>query len=376
MKVKVGPAIASLAAVAIGLSFTLLSVRGPAGGSTSGLWTVSPAKRTVDVTCRFTVREIPTGAREIAAWVPIPPTNAHQKLEDMWVGGGWPYTIVSEPEYGNRYLCFDLSGAFGGASHARDKDSAALPSGRAGDQAPADSISVTVIFRVERRAYRALESPASGEGSPSPVRQARFLAPDRLVPIDGKIAEEAARVAGGAPDAPSRARRLYEHIVETVRYDKSGQGWGRGDAIYACDVRAGNCTDFHSLFIGEARSLRIAARFVMGLPIPEGVSDGAVPGYHCWAEFAADGYGWVPIDASEAWKHPERRAALFGGLDANRVQFTIGRDIHLPGANGEPLNYSIAAYAEMNGKAYSSVETVFSFRDVRQEGSPPPPAGG
>ena len=52
-----------------------------------------------------------------------------------------------------------------------------------------------------------------------------------------------------------------------------------------------------------------------------------IPGYHCWAEFQVAEYGWVPVDASEAHKRPEKREALFGGLDENRVQFTYGRDI-------------------------------------------------
>ena len=34
-----------------------------------------------------------------------------------------------------------------------------------------------------------------------------------------------------------------------MRYDKSGIGWGRGDALYACDAKRGNCTDFHALLM-------------------------------------------------------------------------------------------------------------------------------
>ena len=33
------------------------------------------------------------------------------------------------------------------------------------------------------------------------------------------------------------SKKLYDNIVETLSYDKSGTGWGRGDAVYACDVR-------------------------------------------------------------------------------------------------------------------------------------------
>ncbi len=174
------------------------------------------AERRLDVTCRFTVRDIPAGAREIAAWVPVPPTNAIQELEDVRVDGDWPHTIVSEPEYGNRYLRFDLSGA---AAAGLDAPAAAP-----------DSAAVAVTFRVERRAYRVLGA-AAGDAAIPAAELARSLAPDRLVPTSGKIAEEAARVAGGAGSVPARARRLYDHVVASMRYDKSGQGWGRGDAL-------------------------------------------------------------------------------------------------------------------------------------------------
>ena len=53
-----------------------------------------------------------------------------------------------------------------------------------------------------------------------------------------------------------------------------------------------------------------------------------------------DGVGWVPVDISEAWKDPKKHDYFFGTLDANRVQFTIGRDLTLqPKQNGSPLNY-------------------------------------
>ncbi len=186
------------------------------------------------------------------------------------------------------------------------------------------------------------------------------------MPTDGKVALEARRIAGTSIGALERARRLYDDIVATVHYDKSGQGWGRGDAVYACDVRHGNCTDFHSLFIGEARSLGIPARFVMGLPLPEDERAGTIPGYHCWAEFYVRGVGWLPLDASEASRHPEKRDMLFGALDANRIAFSVGRDIHLPQSSSGPVNYSIYPHVEVDGAEFPHVKTTFSFQNKTQ----------
>ena len=95
-----------------------------------------------------------------------------------------------------------------------------------------------------------------------------------------------------------------------MKYDKGGTGWGRGDALFACDARRGNCTDFHALVIGMARSVGIPARFAVGLPLPHARGSGEIPGYHCWAELYVRGRGWVPVDASEAVKGPGQTGLL------------------------------------------------------------------
>ncbi len=131
----------------------------------------------------------------------------------------------------------------------------------------------------------------------------------------------------------------------------------------ACTAKRGNCTDFHSLFIGMMRAAAIPARFEIGFPLPADQHDGAVAGYHCWAQFYVEPYGWIPVDASEAWKHPEKKNYFFGAHDDNRLQFTVGRDIRLdPPQRGDPLNYFIYPYAELDGKPFA-VESKFSFQD-------------
>jgi len=57
----------------------------------------------------------------------------------------------------------------------------------------------------------------------------------------------------GSKTPLAKARAIYNYVIATMRYDKSGTGWGNGDAIWACTAKRGNCTDFHSLFIGMMR---------------------------------------------------------------------------------------------------------------------------
>ncbi len=304
------------------------------------------ARRTVELTYRFSVGRIPDGSKEIIAWVPVPPTNDQQRLARLRVLDNLPYRLLRDSEYGNQFIRFNLSGA--GPTR--------------------EGLAVTVSFLVTRKAQRALPARADEPSTP-PAKLARFLAADRMVPTDGKIAAEAKRVASGAADPLAKARRIYDHIVDSMTYDKTGQGWGRGDAVYACDVRKGNCTDFHSLFIGECRALGIPSRFIMGLPLPEAKTAGKIAGYHCWAEFYVAAAGWVPVDASEAHKFPKKREALFGGLDENRIHFTTGRDIVLPLSKSGPVNFVISPHVEINGKLHDSVETDFSFRQVAGDAS-------
>jgi transglutaminase-like putative cysteine protease len=134
--------------------------------------------------------------------------------------------------------------------------------------------------------------------------------------------------------------------------------------LYACNAKKGNCTDFHSLFISMARSQGIPARFEIGFPLPADKTSGEIAGYHCWAEFFDPQNGWVPVDISEAWKHPEKKDYFFGGHDANRIQFSVGRDLKLnPAQQGEPLNYFVYPYVEVGGKEYPNVSQDFSFAD-------------
>ena len=103
----------------------------------------------------------------------------------------------------------------------------------------------------------------------------------------------------------------------------------------------------------------------IGFPLPDNQFEGQISGYHCWAEFYIEGIGWIPVDASEAWKHPEKHDYFFGAHDDNRLMFTRGRDLRLsPDQKGAPLNYFIYPYAEQDGKA-AEVKSQFAFRDIR-----------
>jgi transglutaminase-like putative cysteine protease len=208
------------------------------------------------------------------------------------------------------------------------------------------------VVRKEKAAYSA-----------SSAETARYLRPEKLVPINETFRTLAQKAAAGKSDDLERAKALYDHVIGQLRYDKSGTGWGRGDAMYACNVRTGNCTDFHAYFIALARSIGIPARFAIGATIPADKNEGTIDGYHCWAEFLADGR-WMPVDISEAWKNPKLADYYFGHNPANRFELTKGRDLVVdPEPASGPINFLVYPLLEMNGEVMKP-ETTFTFRRI------------
>ncbi len=295
------------------------------------------ATRTVRFTYAVTVQDIPSDARELSIWIPIPKTDRHQEVRDLKVNSPVAYQILHDREYGNSILHLSAD--------------APLPT----------RLDLQMEAVVERRAYNVLGGEHRAD-SDKPVD--RDLEPNRLVPTDGLIADLARQATQGARTPLEKARAIYDYVTDTMRYDKTGEGWGRGDALYACDARKGNCTDFHSLIIGMARASDIPARFVMGFPLPENRKQGEIPGYHCWAEMYVEGIGWLPVDSSEASKQPEKREIFFGGLDANRVQITLGRDLELEPETLQPLNFFVYPYVEVDGQPHNAVTRNFSFVEL------------
>ena len=200
-----------------------------------------------------------------------------------------------------------------------------------------------------------------GAYADDPARAARHLQPERKVPSNDTIKATAEKAVEGRADDLMRARALYDHVIESMRYMKFGEGWGQGDIQYACDALTGNCTDYHAYFIGLARSLGIPARFAIGVAIPSERDDGGTDGYHCWAEFYADGKWW-PIDISEADKFSALSMYFFGHHPANRFEFTHGRDLMVdPEPASGPINFLAYPLLEIGGQP-KRVSTLFLFQ--------------
>jgi transglutaminase-like putative cysteine protease len=260
-------------------------------------------------------------------WVPIATTDAFQKVETRVVSVPGKSRMLEEREHGNKILLLELG--------------------------PEDSgKAVDIRYRVQRIEKAAYAAPAS--------ESSRYLLAERLVPYAANFRDIAEEVVAGKKTDLMRARALYDHVIDRMKYAKVGPGWGKGDAMFACDVGTGNCTDFHAYFSALARSVGIPARFAIGAAIPSSRNDGGVSGYHCWVEFYADGKWW-PVDISEADKYSNLSTYYFGHHPANRLEFSRGRDLVVePGPKSGPINFLAYPVLEVDGEQVRA-KVRFSF---------------
>ena len=227
-------------------------------------------------------------------------------------------------------------------------------------------IAFQILYKVQRDEYRSGQEEKVSNEDLEKFRQAT----DR-VPIDRNLTSVV------FPDSPppqpgndtlAFGRAIYDAIFERMRYEKPvGGDWGHGDAVWACDSRYGNCTDFHSLFLALCRESKVASRFEIGFPIDTGRATGEVGGYHCWAKFA-NGNRWVVVDISEADRDPAKKDYYFGNLPSARFTLSIGRDLQLePRQKSGPVNFLVYPHVEVDGVHHMRFRKRFSFSDLSAE---------
>jgi transglutaminase-like putative cysteine protease len=266
-------------------------------------------------------------------WLPYPASDEFQEVTVKRMDLPREWRVLEDRDYHNKILFLELG--------------------------PEDSGKpIDIVYRVQRREKAAY--PASEQSFE------KYLAPERFVPLDEKFKRIAEEILAGKTGDLVRARALYDHVIDRLRYMKFGPGWGRGDAAYACDAGSGNCSEYHSYFNALARTGGIPARFAIGAAIPSDRDDGGIDGYHCWAEFYTEGKWWS-VDISEADKYTSLATYYFGHQPANRFELSRGRDLVVePGPESGPINFLAYPVLEVAGKP-ALAKTLFAFRRMHLE---------
>jgi Transglutaminase-like superfamily len=283
-----------------------------------------------DLSWTIAVDTIPEGSAKAVVWIALPQERPEQQVSAVKVVTDHPWTTVVDPDFGNRMVRVTVTN-------------------------PPASFTVTLGAQVARE-------PVDGPRPATLDAKARalYLRPEALVSLSPRV-----RALADSVGKDDRAR--YGYVMAHMTYDKTAPGWGHGDTERACDVGKGNCTDYHSLFMSLSRAENVPCVFEMGYPTVAAGETASVGGYHCWTWFYRN-RAWVPVDISEADKHPEKTDFFFGHLDADRITFSRGRDVRLPGMQGPPLNYlPSGAYAEVDGKPFDGVTRAITY-SVREAG--------
>lgn len=240
------------------------------------------------------------------------------------------------------------------------------------DKELADSTRITVKYRVLRKLQTVGDWKSASQQeykSSETLEFANFLRADRRVPIEGELIQKVKKDIPNLGQHPiEKSKAIYDYVVNTMEYKKVGTGWGNGDTYWACSAKYGNCTDFHALLSSLTRSEGIPSKFSIGFPIPSDKLEGDIPGYHCWLELYLPQLAWTPVDASEAKKHLDQRELFFGTHPADRILFSTGRDLKLPGFPNREINFFIYPELELAGKPVKDfAKTKFSFKIVSEK---------
>lgn len=281
---------------------------------------------------RYQVR-LPEITEEAKMWVPIARSDSFQTVKLISLKAPGKQQMLEDTANNNTILYLEL-----GPEHSGEP--------------------LEIIYQVKRQE----KGPVDAQ---EPIAE-MHLGPSQLMPVGGRFSKIAHEAIGGKQldSKLVQARALYDYVIEYMRYIKTGN-YGNGDAVYACDTRTGNCSEFHSFFISLARSAGIPARFSIGAAIPSEKNEGGIEGYHCWAEFYAEGKWW-PVDISEANKYPTLTNYYFGHHPANRIELSRGRDLQVkPGPLSGPINFLVYPLLEIGGEP-TLTKTSFSF--VRKPG--------
>ncbi|MCM4166323.1 hypothetical protein KCTC52924_03253 [Arenibacter antarcticus] len=270
---------------------------------------------------------LPEIKKSAKIWIPVPQTDRFQTVKLVSLEAPTAHRILEEKNNGNSILYMELS-----PEHSGEK--------------------LALVYDVERREKKPYEEAAS---------PTKYLNASLLMPVGDRFQILADSIIGNKRSEGTimQARALYDYVIDNMRYIKAGK-YGTGDAVYACDALTGNCTEFHSLFISLARSAGIPSRFAVGASIPSDRDEGGIDGYHCWAEFYAEGKWW-PVDISEGNKYTALATYYFGRHPANRIEFSRGRDLHIePGPSSGPINFLAYPIMEI-GTTPAFPKTFFSF---------------
>ncbi|MAG14232.1 MAG: hypothetical protein CMN78_06520 [Spirochaetales bacterium] len=285
------------------------------------------------------IKDIPEGTERMRVWIPYPQEDDFQRIFSIRVNSPYPTYIHEEETYGNQFLYLEV------------------------ENPTEESLEITMDVLASRyEVLRSVDLSVVGELEPGMVPDAEMYLESNMDPTADydMLREIVDEIMVGKHTYLDRVRALYDYVFENMDYNKEIAGYGTGNVTRACTVKAGNCIDFHSLFVSLASVAGVVAREVANIEVPleEGVPNYCKANYHCNAEVFLPNVGWFPVDISHAKKGKGTKDFYFGSLDNLRLRIGTGRNIRMaPDQDGPPVNRLLHfPYVEIDGLPYEGTE--------------------
>jgi len=301
----------------------------------------------------FTIRTNNT-TKLARLWVPYPVSNAYQEIGDYNINGNYDYSgVFRESESGTMLL------------YAKWENPETFPH-------------LNLSFHIKRTERIRKNFTITDDDIPVDIEP--YLIPTSLGPTDGIVKDIAEDIIEDNDTILTKAIAIYDYLVEHGERDPGLSFCGNGDVCTLLQNLRGKCADFSSVFVALSRSVGVPSREIFGTRMGK---EGDITGsYHCHAEFYLPMYGWIPVDPSDVAKLMlnenldlddeqiiDERDYYFGKQSDTYVDLSMGRDIILnPEQDGEPLNYFMYPYAEVNGESLDFISQeylkyVVSFKE-------------
>ncbi len=159
----------------------------------------------------------------------------------------------------------------------------------------------------------------------------QYTRPERFIESDAPaIQAKAAGLAAGETNPLLLARKFYDYVIDSSRYELKGEGLAGAQDLLTGGY--GECGDYASLFVALSRASGIPARPIVGYWAVTGTNQ-----THVWAEFYLEGLGWVPVDPTIGQSDPAKRNYYFGSMDNQRV--ILNKGFNLVMVPAAPDNY-------------------------------------
>jgi transglutaminase-like putative cysteine protease len=218
----------------------------------------------------------PAGTKLLKVWLPIPPSNSGQQVEESTLST-FPTQVkpqvATEPVHGNTFAYFEFANPLGGQV-------------------------VRHQFRIKVWEQRWDVDPAKVvKVAKWPKEFDPYLRSEKQsVVVDERFEKLARQIAGKPENAARDLSAVIAWVNERMTYDSANPSL-RASSVFALEQKRGDCADYHGLCSAVARSMGYPTRVVYGIqPFPK-----ASPS-HCKCEAYLPPYGWVSFDISETQK--------------------------------------------------------------------------